>query len=59
MGDDFTKEEGFRKTLIYYKIYRNISSIILLIARLHTGKQYGRGWKLFYDYEMNNRAEDE
>lgn len=49
-----TDEREFQITHLYYKIYRHISAILLLIAQMHTGKTYGRGWKPFYEYSKRN-----
>lgn len=54
MDNDITKEPEFQRTLQFYRIYRHVSSILLIIARLVVGKSYGRGWRLFYEYDVNN-----
>jgi len=51
MDNEHVDEKEFQSTLIYYRIYRHVSAILLLIARLHTGKRYGNGWKAYYEYE--------
>lgn len=54
MNDINTEEREFKITLLYYNIYRHVSAILLLIAQMHTGKTYGRGWKPFYEYSRRN-----
>lgn len=49
----------FQTSYQYYRIYRHLSAILLIIAYLHTGKRYGRGWRPYYEYAQMNSEDDE
>jgi hypothetical protein len=60
LSDIDTNGKDFRAGLAFYRIYRNMSAILLAIYELYIGKKPpGRGWRLFYQYSRQQDEEDE
>ena len=54
-----TESSDWHKFMLFYKIYRSISAIILLISELVIGQKFGTGWSLAYKYSQIEKEADE
>jgi hypothetical protein len=53
---DLENDPDWNRYILFYRVYRHMSAILLLLFQMTTKRTFGKGWRAAYQYSKQNET---